>query len=192
MRIVAGQWRGRRVTAPAGSETRPTADRVREAVFSSVTTRLGGLDGLHVVDLYAGSGALGLEALSRGAAHVTFVEADRRAAATIRANLAALGGASRATVHVSRVERIDRWHLGGPPVSLLFADPPYRIDAATLSQVLETLADGGALEVGALAVYEHAAGVEAVWPTRFDEAGVRRYGDTEVSYGSYRGGERVT
>lgn len=186
MRIIAGMWRGRRITAPAGSETRPTADRVREAVFSSVITRLGPLDGVRVLDLYAGSGALGIEALSRGAAYATFVESDRRAADAIRTNLAALG-AHDATVTVTRVERFDASRLRDAPVSLLFADPPYRIDAAEFSQVLETLADGGALESGALIVYEHGTKTQPSWPSGFSETGVRRYGDTEVTYGIYEG-----
>ena len=90
MRIIAGEWRGRPLRAPAGQGTRPTADRTRETLFSMLVSRLGSFDGLRVADLYAGSGALGLEALSRGAAHATFVEKDPQAVAVLRANVAAL------------------------------------------------------------------------------------------------------
>src|SRR3954463_12948610 len=91
MRIIAGRWRGRPLLAPTGQATRPTADRAREALFSMLASRLGSFEGLRVADLFAGSGALGLEALSRGAAHCTFVETDRAALDAIRRNIAALG-----------------------------------------------------------------------------------------------------
>lgn len=121
MRIVAGRFRGRGLQAPPGDSTRPTADRVREALFSMLASRLGSFDGLRVADLFAGSGAFGFEALSRGAAHATFVEADPAAAAAIRANAAALG--------VGEMVRIlGRSALSLPraePFDLVFADPPY-------------------------------------------------------------------
>lgn len=186
MRVVGGRWRGRRIGAPPGRETRPTSDRVREAVISAVVARLGGLDGARVVDLYAGSGAFGIECLSRGAAHVTMVESDRRAADTIRANLAALGAsAGDVTVVTAPVERVSPSAIGNGDVALLFADPPYRIDAACVSQVLDALGGGGALKPGALVVYEHATGTEPIWPDGFTDAGSKRYGDTTVSYAQY-------
>ena len=98
MRIIAGEWRGRRLVAPAGQQTRPTADRTRETLFSMLASRLGSFDGLRVADLYAGSGALGLEALSRGAGHATFVESDSAAVKAIEANVAALKAADRTTL----------------------------------------------------------------------------------------------
>jgi 16S rRNA (guanine966-N2)-methyltransferase len=159
---------------------------VREAVLSAVISRIGSLDGVRVVDLYAGSGAFGIECLSRGAAHVTLVESDRRAADTITANLRALGATrDEATVLAVPVERVDPRHLGCADVSLLFADPPYRIDAACVSQVLEALGGGGALEQGALVVYEHATGSVPMWPGSFAAIGSKRYGDTTVSYAAY-------
>ena len=119
MRIISGAWRGRTLEAPPGLTTRPTADRVREALFSMLASRLGSFEDLRVADLFAGSGALGFEALSRGAAHATFVESGAAAAAVIRRNAAKLG----ADVKI----------LGGSamalprsePFDLIFADPPY-------------------------------------------------------------------
>ena len=98
MRIIAGDWRGRPLQAPAGQGTRPTSDRTRETLFSMLVSRLGSFEGLRVADLYAGSGALGLEALSRGAAHALFIEKDPSALAAIRANLEALSAAERSSV----------------------------------------------------------------------------------------------
>lgn len=126
MRIVAGSARGRRIAGPPGTDTRPTGDRVREAVFNSLWS-LGLVEGATFVDAFAGSGALGLEALSRGAAHVTFVERDHRAAAVVRANLAALdlGAAGGATVVVG--DALD--HLATmEPVDVALLDPPYAFD----------------------------------------------------------------
>ena len=133
MRIVAGEHRGRRLRAPAGSATRPTSDRVREALFSI----LGPVDGLDVLDLYAGSGAVGIEALSRGAASATFVETARPAIAAIRANLASIGREDAAVVELDA----QAWLRSGAPgaaFDLVFCDPPY--DAAPrVAQALSEL-----------------------------------------------------
>lgn len=190
MRIVAGQWRGRRIQAPAGRETRPTSDRVREAIASAVIARLGSLEHVRVLDLFAGSGALGLEALSRGAAHVTFIDAEPRATAAIRENLARLNAdPDRYTV---RTLDIDARNIGSQVaggISLLFADPPYRIEGADIAQLLERLGRSGALVAGALIVYEHASDVAAQWPDGFEEGPRRTYGDTAVSFATYEGGQ---
>jgi 16S rRNA (guanine966-N2)-methyltransferase len=127
MRVVAGTARGRALVAPPGSRTRPTTDRVREAIFNALGSRRA-VEGARAVDLYAGSGALGVEALSRGADHVTFVDRDRAAARAIRRNLAVCGVADRATVVVAPVER---WLAGparGDRFDLAFCDPPYAFD----------------------------------------------------------------
>ena len=121
MRIIAGTWRGRVIEAPPGPATRPTADRVRETLFSMLTSRLGRFDGRRVADLFAGSGALGFEALSRGAAFATFVDHDPKAVAAIRRNAAALGAGDRVRISA-------RSALALPPAEpfdLIFADPPY-------------------------------------------------------------------
>ena len=120
MRIIAGAWRGRRLIAPEGLQTRPTADRTRETLFSMLVSRLGSIDDLRVADLYAGSGALGLEALSRGALHCTFVENDRAAVDAIRANAATLG-ATGVEVLAMSAARLPP----AAPFHLILADPPY-------------------------------------------------------------------
>lgn len=142
MRIIAGQWRGRKLVTPEGTETRPTADRVRETLFSMLASRLGSFEDLRVADLYAGSGALGLEALSRGAALACFVEQDRRALTAIRANAEALGAGDRARIFARSVEALPALE----PFHLLFADPPYEpgSGSAALAQMLSSgwAADG--------------------------------------------------
>lgn len=143
MRVVAGSARGRRLTVPAGITTRPTADRVREATFNALGS-LGVVEGATVLDLFAGSGAMGIEALSRGAAEATFVDRDPRAVAAVRANLDATGLADRATV-----VRADagRWLPGAGRFDLVVLDPPYATDDATWAQLLGELdADVAVLE----------------------------------------------
>ena len=129
MRVIAGQWRGRPLVAPKGEATRPTADRMREALFSMLTSRLGSLEELAVADLFAGSGALGLEALSRGAASCLFVEQDKPALDALRANIATLG-AKGAEVRPGSVMAL------GParaPLDLILMDPPYGTGAAAVA-----------------------------------------------------------
>lgn len=121
MRIIAGEWRGRPLLAPGGQGTRPTADRTRETLFSMLASRLGSFDGLRVADLYAGSGALGLEALSRGASHAVFVENDHQALAAIRNNLLLLKANNRAEVRSLSAANLAPMQ----PFDLVFADPPY-------------------------------------------------------------------
>jgi len=121
MRIIAGEWRKRPLEAPPGRTTRPTADRVRETLFSMLVSRLGAFEDLRVADLFAGSGALGFEALSRGAAHATFVESDPAAVAAIRRNAATLGAADRIEIVAGSALFLGRYG----PFDLVFADPPY-------------------------------------------------------------------
>lgn len=122
MRVIAGEWRGRKLVAPPGDGTRPTADRTRETLFSMLVSRIGTFEGLRVADLYAGSGALGIEALSRGAAHAIFVENEREALKAIAANLATFEAVERTQVMAGSALRLPRLSV---PVDLLFADPPY-------------------------------------------------------------------
>jgi 16S rRNA (guanine966-N2)-methyltransferase len=127
MRIIAGEWRGRPIEAPPGMATRPTADRVRETLFSMLASRLGSFEDLRVADLFAGSGALGLEALSRGARHATFVESAPQAVAALRRNAEKLGAADR-------VQLLNGSALALPksqPFDLIFADPPYQSGSGT-------------------------------------------------------------
>ena len=122
MRIVAGQWRGRKLSAPPGEVTRPTADRTRETLFSMLVSRIGDFEGLSVGDFFAGSGALGIEALSRGAASCLFVEQDAAALRALRANLAALRAQTAADVRAQSVLALG---LAKAPLDLLLLDPPY-------------------------------------------------------------------
>lgn len=157
MRIVAGEWRGRKLVAPPGRSTRPTADRTRETLFSMLTSRLGSFEGLRVADLYAGSGAMGLEALSRGASHVTFVETDRAALKAIEANAAALGAAGRITIRATSASALP----SSEPFELIIADPPYQPGSGTA--VVAAVAKSGWLGPGGwLAVETHKG--EAVTP----------------------------
>jgi len=129
MRIIAGQWRGRPLVAPAGDATRPTADRTRETLFSMLLSRIGSFEGLIVGDFFAGSGALGLEALSRGAAFCLFVERERDAVAAIKANAAKLG------LPRPDIRQTDVLALGSAPapLDLIFMDPPYRTGAGAVA-----------------------------------------------------------
>lgn len=142
MRIIAGEWRGRTIIAPPGEVTRPTADRTRETLFSMLVSRLGSFEGLRVADLFAGSGGLGLEALSRGAAHVTFVENDNAAVKAIQANVATLGAGGRADVRLASALKLPPL----PAFDVVLADPPYSPKAAVA--VIASVGRGGWLAEG--------------------------------------------
>ena len=179
MRVVAGIHKGRRLAAPKGRSTRPTADSVRESIFNL----LGPVAGARVLDLYAGTGAVGLEALSRGAAHVTFVESDRTAAAAVQRNVEAVG-LPGTTVAATTVES---YLAGRPdaPFDLAYVDPPYALDEATLGAVLAALS--GRLAPGAVVVVERSArGVEPSWPDVIESVKQKRYGEGLLWYGRRR------
>lgn len=176
MRIIAGAHRGRRLVAPKGSTTRPTTDRVREAVFSALSSIVGpDLGGGAVLDAFAGSGALGLEAASRGAGPVIFVEQDRSALAALRANVATLALDS-ARIVTGDVFVQAGLRLPGAPFALILLDPPYKLDTARVGALLAQLAGEGALRAGALVYWEHATDVEPVWPEGFAVVRSKRYG----------------
>jgi 16S rRNA (guanine966-N2)-methyltransferase len=180
-RIVAGTAGGRRLAVPPGQGTRPTSDRAREGLFSALST-LVDLDGARVLDLYAGSGAVGLEALSRGAAHALLVEADPGAARVLRENARTLGF-SGAQVRVDRVERIAQTPAG-TPYDVVFADPPYALPAAELAEVLTALGQNGWFAEGAVVVIERASRDAAwVWPKTLTALRARRYGECTLWYG---------
>lgn len=175
MRVVAGTARGRPLAAPPGTATRPTADRVREAVFNALFS-LGYPEGCTVLDLFAGSGALGIEALSRGADRCTFVEADRRAAAVIEANLRATGLAGERAVVVRSDVMTYLATLAEPvePVQLVLADPPYAFDGwAVLLDALTRVRPE-------LVVIESDRPLDA--PGRWRTLRERRYGGTVVTF----------
>ena len=177
MRIIAGEARGRRLTTPRTQQTRPTSDRAREGLFNT----LGPLGGKRVLDLYAGSGAVGLEALSRGASQVTLVEQSPAALATIRANITAVG-LSGAEVVGDRVERF-LGRPGRPEYDVVFADPPYALSGIDLTKVLISLAQHW-LAPGAVVVVERATrDGELAWPEGFVPDKARRYGEATFWYG---------
>jgi 16S rRNA (guanine966-N2)-methyltransferase len=183
-RVIAGIAGGRRLAVPPGTTTRPTSDRAREGLFASLLSELGTFDGASVLDLYAGSGAIGLEALSRGAERVLLVESDARAAAVIRSNVAALA-LPGATVAIDRVERL----LARPPdaarFDLVVADPPYALADDAVTRVL-TLLEGGWLADDALVVMERATRSGRLdWPPGFSPGKSRRYGEATFWYGWY-------
>jgi 16S rRNA (guanine966-N2)-methyltransferase len=182
-RIIAGAAGGRRLAVPPGMSTRPTSDRAREGLFSAVVSALGTLDGVRLLDLYAGSGAVGLEALSRGAAHALLVESDTRAAAVIRENVSQLG-LPGATVLADRVERVLPRGPSGPPYDVAFADPPYALAGPAVRRVLESLAGQGWLAADALVVVERATRSGALeWPAGYVADKARRYGEATFWYG---------
>jgi 16S rRNA (guanine966-N2)-methyltransferase len=184
-RIIAGRWAGRRVAVPSGA--RPTTDRVREALFSSVEHRLPGLIGRRVLDLFAGSGALGLEALSRGADHVTAIERDRGALALLRKNAAAVDAGPAFTIVAADAWQ---WLPTGPPVDLVLLDPPYEAPAERITAILDRLAGAGALTPDAIAVVERPRRDPAApLPSRWDQDH-RTYGDTVVWYGRAQEGSQ--
>ncbi|MGV1014126.1 MAG: 16S rRNA (guanine(966)-N(2))-methyltransferase RsmD [Methyloceanibacter sp.] len=180
MRIVSGKYKGASIEAPKGSATRPTSDKVRQALFNVLehgAPRFA-FEGARVLDLFAGSGALGLEALSRGARFALFVEDDAAARAAIRRNVEALG-----LTGVTKIWRRDATRLGEAgtlqPFDLIFCDPPYGKGFG--EKALAAAIDGGWAGQEAVAVLEERAGVEISWPAPFQEIDRRRYGDTEIA-----------
>lgn len=183
MRIVGGRWRGRTLKGPDTLALRPTSDRLREAIFNILEHGYGDpVPGARVLDLFAGTGALGFEALSRGAAFATFVDDSAAARGIIRENVETLGAGG-----VSRLFRRDATRLGPAaptrPVALVFCDPPYGRDLA--GPALRSCVAGGWLVPGAIVVVEEAVAASVALPEPFSERERRRYGDTEVVFGTY-------
>ncbi len=186
MRVVAGRLRGRALTTPDDGAIRPTSDRVREAVFNILAHGVDGFDlaGCRVLDLFAGTGALGVEALSRGAVFCLFVEDDVAARGLIRRNIEAFGLTGQ-----TRIYRRDATSLG-PALprerfGLVLADPPYGKGLG--EQAMAAAAEGGWLEPGAIAVLEERADVAVVWPEGFEALDTRTWGDTAAHFARWRG-----
>jgi 16S rRNA (guanine966-N2)-methyltransferase len=184
MRVIAGEHRGRKLLAPAGRATRPTPERVREALFSALESRLGGpgsITGTRVLDLFAGSGALGIEALSRGARAAVFVERAAAALASLRGNLETLGLGARSRVVVSEAERaVEALGRAAERFDVVFVDPPY--DTGEGARSLERLAHADLLRAGGIAVLEHPtreAGPEA---GGLERERSRRYGSVSITF----------
>jgi 16S rRNA (guanine966-N2)-methyltransferase len=187
-RIVAGVAKGRSIVVPPRG-TRPTSDRAREALFNTLTSWLD-LDGARVLDLFAGSGAVGLEALSRGAADVSFVESDRDAAALIARNVATVAPTFERRARVLRCS-VERYLAGAPATGsfdFVFADPPYALGDAEMEALLVRLAQPPWLGAAAIVVVERAArGADLTWPEALEALKHKRYGEGMLWYGRYRG-----
>lgn len=184
MRVIAGRLGGRRLVAPAGPATRPTTDRVRESLFS-ILAGMDAIDGARVVDLYAGTGALGIEALSRGATHATFVESARPALIALRQNLASLDLASVSTVVATRVDKLAREGRGDARYDLVLCDPPW-VDLAAAITAVTDLVDKGRVAPGATIVIEHASRDPSPVVAGIDATDARVYGDTAIWIGVVR------
>ncbi len=178
-RIIAGSARGRRLAVPAGG-ARPTSDRVRESLFASLDHLLGGLSGVRVLDLFAGSGALGLEAASRGAKSVVLVERDRPSAEVARSNAATVGVSGVRVVPAPVAA-----HLAGPaqPYDLVLADPPYAMAAEEVEATLSALLAGWLAPEAVVVVERPTGGGEFAWPPGLAELRRKAYGATTLWYG---------
>jgi 16S rRNA (guanine966-N2)-methyltransferase len=181
-RIIAGTLGGRRLSAPAGAQTRPTSDRVREAFFSSLET-MTDIPDARFADLYAGSGAVGLEALSRGASHALLVESDAKAARIVRDNVATLRVGAVARVIAAKVVQVLSGPPDGGPYDVVFADPPYALDAAEVDTVQQLLVTNGWLAPDAVVVIERSKRSPLSWVDGIVEERTRRYGETTLWYG---------
>jgi 16S rRNA (guanine966-N2)-methyltransferase len=184
-RIISGKWKSRMLRVPQ-AVTRPTASRVREAIFSTLEHELGSFSDLHVLDLYAGSGALGIEAISRGALNAVFVDSDRTAISIINTNLGGLGH-----VHTQVIKSNAATYVGQPSADaafdLVFMDPPYSVvDSVVEDHVVELVANSR-LNADAMVVIEREAKSLLEWPAGFETQEPRIYGDTSVWYGRYVG-----
>ena len=181
-RIIAGDLKGRALKVPT-SVTRPTSSRVREALFSSITHQVGDYSALNVLDLFAGSGALGFEALSRGAHRVTFIESDRKACECIGNN------AEQLNVQTASIIQADVVHTVASTASalfdLVFIDPPYALSDDEMHGVLEHLATNAWLSNDALVIVERSGKSIVDWPNFFTPLNNKTYGDTSIWYGQY-------
>ncbi len=191
MRIIGGEWRGRRLEEPRGRDvTRPTTDRVREACASMAESALeGGIDGSRVLDAFGGSGALGIEMLSRGARSLTVFDSDRGASALIKRNLKTLGFApARARVIGGDViASAARGRVPGGPFDLVLLDPPYAFGSEPVEQLIADLAAHGLLAQDAVVIFEHAAGEAGAHAEGFETLREKRYGITAVDVLIWRG-----
>lgn len=171
---------------PPGQGTRPTSDRAREGLFSALDSFMHGLHGIRLIDAYAGSGAIGLEALSRGASAALLIESDRRAAEAVRANLEQLG-LPGGRLLTEKVEKLAVTPCQDSPYDVLFLDPPYVLEAKPLAETIAAFADQGWLAATALVCVERASrDPEWIWPAGFTALRARAYGEGTLWYGHRR------
>lgn len=187
MRIVAGEYRGRAIRAPKGRETRPTTDRVRESIMSAVESRVGGFEGKAVLDVFAGSGAFGIEALSRGALHACFTDAAPDAISAIKSNTSSLNippskySITRCDVCKSGIRN------SGNRADIVFLDPPYAMKAEEVVGLITDSQERGLLSEECVIVYEHdlensEGALEAIEASGLVHSGRKKYGNTQVDY----------
>lgn len=196
MRIIAGEFKGRVIESPSGRTTRPTTDRVRESIFSAIYSRLPELEDASVLDAFAGSGALGIEALSRGASRCLFIERDKVARAVLDRNLKSLGlGAPRASVVNADSFDFASAGEGDSPFKLVLLDPPYAYEPSAIEELLAGLVQHGRLEDGCVIVYEHSLDNRATVAETFEAdvpfeiSAQKKYGKIGVTFLKYRNGE---
>ena len=185
MRVVGGIWKGRSLDAPDGRETRPTSDRVRESIASALLSAFDlSLDGVRVLDAFAGSGAFGIEMLSRGAASCTFVDSSRAAVRTIRRNLASLGAqpSSFEVIGADILKAADVLQREGRRFDVVFLDPPYAMPARDVGAFVEKLCSDGLVSSGSLIVYERAAASAALDTPSAALLRSKKLGETAVDY----------
>ena len=178
-RIIAGDWKGRALQVPP-SNTRPTSSRVREAIFSSIAHQLDSFDGINVLDVYAGSGALGFESLSRGGTRATFIDSDAKACACIEHNAKQLG----TTVSILQRDAMATVaNTADVAYDLVFIDPPYAVTDDEVATLVANLASNGWLSKDALIVVERSRNSNFQWPHSVTALSNKSYGDTSIWYG---------
>ena len=182
-RIIGGDFRGRSIKVP-DAETRPTSSRVREAIFSSVEHAVSGLDDLRVLDLFSGSGAFGIESISRGAAEAVLIEKDLRAADTLHSNVANFGIKNARVVIADALIDVAQ-KSGRGSFDVVFIDPPYSFEDEQVNTLIGHLAKNGWLNEYALIVVERGSRSQVIWPESVEELRKKVYGDTTIWYGQY-------
>ncbi len=186
MRVIAGEAKGREIIAPKGLNTRPTLAKVKEAIFGMIQFDI---EGARVLDLFSGSGGLGIEAISRGAAHAAFCDADRRAYSAVKANVEKLGFGSRSSVYFGdSLALLERLSASGERFDIVLLDPPYETDLE--SRAIEKLCRLELLPAGAILICEHSQKNPPVFPEGFTVKKARKYGDSFVTYATYEGENR--
>jgi 16S rRNA (guanine966-N2)-methyltransferase len=182
-RIIGGDFRGRSIKVP-GAEIRPTSSRVREAIFSSVEHAVSGLDDLRVLDLFSGSGAFGIESISRGAAESVLIEKDLRAADSLHINIASFG-IKNARVVIADVFIEVAQKSGRGTFDVVFIDPPYAVEDEQVDALIANLVENDWLNEYALIVVERGSRSQVLWPQQVEELRKKVYGDTSIWYGQY-------
>ncbi len=185
MRVITGEFRGRPLKAPKGNATRPTTDRIKESMMSSLMSLIGDIEGVRVLDAFAGSGGLGIELISRGAACAVFCERDRNALQALQANIAALKISSR-RAQVKRIDVIKIPPLTAGPFGIVLLDPPYAYEPQEIMNLLERLYGAGALSADCVIVYEHGSKdgrvEDAIASSVFKTLNARSHGETTVRF----------